>query len=372
MESLRNEYSRCRWVWNECVHQFRSRQKPTAKKLDAFLTKARSEMEWLRDGSSVVQQQTIRDYASALNHSFTVKGRGRPRLKTRKRDPYVSLNYTTRGFSIKDTRLKLAGGVTIPVVWSRELPSSPSSVRVYEDAAGWWWASFVVDAPDPEQLPETNAAIGIDWGIKTTATTTSPDFDLEYQGHAKRQSKKLAKYQKRMAFHYRKGAAEQSQEYKRAKKKTARVHRQIRWQRREASRSWAQRVVRAHDAIAVEDFKPRFLSKSRMARKAHDAAIGALKRELIAQAQTAGRTVVLAPPAYTTMTCSSCGSRAKNRLPLNERTFLCSECGFTGDRDRNAARVVLYQAGFNLASVDGVRLGALRGEERPDGGIPRL
>ena len=37
--------------------------------------------------------------------------------------------------------------------------------------------------------------------------------------------------------------------------------------------------------------------------------------------------VVLVPPAYTTMTCSGCGARAKSRLLLSQRVFVCESCG---------------------------------------------
>ena len=336
------------------MHQFRTGQKPTAAKLDKKLTEARASLEWLREGSSVVQQQTIRDYATALSASFSVKGRGRPVPKSRKNNPYVSLNYTARGFAIKDARLKLAGGVSVPVVWSRELPSEPTSVRVYEDAAGWWWASFVVETEDPVPLEPNGRAIGIDWGVKTTATTTDPEFDLDYQGVITRQARNLARYQRRMALHLNKKTSEQTQAYRRAKKKAARVHRTVRWQRREHARQWASKVVGSHDQIAVENFKPKFLAKTTMAKKASDAAIGSLINELKYQATKAGREVVVVPAAYTTMTCSSCGVRAKHRIPLKQRTFCCDDCGFSDDRDRNAARVILYQAGFNLASDDGI------------------
>ena len=107
--------------------------------------------------------------------------------------------------------------------------------------------------------------------------------------------------------------------------------------------------------IAVEDFKPRFLAKSRMARKAADAAIGACKRELISRGVRAGRTVVLVPPAYTTMTCSEYGTRAKERLGLGIRIFECSACGYTADRDLNAARTILATAERVRASADDIR-----------------
>jgi len=127
------------------------------------------------------------------------------------------------------------------------------------------------------------------------------------------------------------------------------VHRKAQRQHAHDARQWA-RSIAGHGVIAVEDFKPKFVSKSRMARKASDIAIGTLKRMVVEYGQRGGRTVVLVAPAYSTMTCSECYARTK-RLPLNERTFLCPECGYTADRDRNAARVILAVAETGHTSV---------------------
>lgn len=81
------------------------------------------------------------------------------------------LNYTTRGFRLRDGRLRLAGGIAVRPVWSRNLPGTPSSVRMYRDTLGHQYASFVV-AAQVEPLPDTDTAIGIDWGVTETATTT--------------------------------------------------------------------------------------------------------------------------------------------------------------------------------------------------------
>ena len=72
------EWGRCRWLWNEAVHQHKTGRKPTICKLSKLLTTARAANEWLRDGSQVAQQQTLRTYMRALDHSFKVKGRRRP------------------------------------------------------------------------------------------------------------------------------------------------------------------------------------------------------------------------------------------------------------------------------------------------------
>jgi len=56
-----------------------------------------------------------------------------------------------------------------------------------------------------------------------------------------------------------------------------------------------------------------------------------------------------------TMTCSECGTRAKERLGLGIRTFECAACGYTADRDVNAARTILVTAERVRASADDVR-----------------
>jgi putative transposase len=351
--SLLAEWHRCRFLWNEAVHQQKSGRKPTFVRLSKLLTEARSQFVWLRDGSQVAQQQTLRTYGLALNHSFNVKGRGRPKVRKRT-EALPTLEYTTRGFSIKDTRLRLPGGVSIPVVWSRDLSSEPKSCRVYQDSIGHWYVSFVV-CREKAALPAVDGGIGIDWGVSTTATTTDAAYDLPYGGHRKQCAAEMAKTQRKMSRRRRPRGQVQSKGYRRAKLSVAKVAKKAQRQNTHAARVWSQRVVADHQLIAVEDFKPKFLTKSTMARKSADAAIGATKRELIEYAQRAGRTVVMIRPAYTTMTCSQCFARATQRLGLAQRTVHCPGCGYTDDRDRNAARTILAVAERGHTSVDDVR-----------------
>lgn len=349
--ALLAEWDRCRFLWNESVHMQRTGQKPTFAKLGKMLTEARRTTPWLREGSQVAQQQTLRTYSQSLIHSFNVKGRGRPTFKARKKT-LPSMEYTTRGFSINDGRLILPKGVGIPVVWSRELPSPPTSVNVYQDSLGHWYASFVTRR-DEVQLPESDGAIGIDWGVSTVANTTDAKFDLQYLGHRRMCAAQLAKAQRKMARRHRKGG-NQSRRYRDAKRQAAKLHKKAARQTQHDSRVWAKNVVDNHGLIAVEDFKPKFLAKSTMARKAADAAIGAAKRELLERGRRAGRKVVLVQAAHTTMTCSECFARNK-RLELNVRTFHCESCGHTAGRDWNAARVILAVAERGHTSVDAVR-----------------
>ena len=373
------EWGRCRYLWNEAVHQQKTRRKPALCKLSKLLTAARAANPWLRDGSQVAQQQALRNYALALDHSFKVKGRGKPKLRRRK-TALPTLEYTVRGFAVRDGRLILPKGVTVPVVWSRELPSEPSSARVYRDSLGHWYASFVVTRETQPAEPATGG-IGIDWGVRTPATTTDPAYDLPYLAHRKRCAAEVARAQRKMARrarkHGRKLHGPQSRGYRQAERQNARAQKKAARQNQHDGRIWARRVVAGHDLIAVEDFHGKFLAKSKMARKAADSSVGTLKRTLIEYGVRAGRKVVLVPPAYTTMTCAECGTRTKERLGLGERTFRCTACGNIADRDRNAARVILAMAERGHAGADDVRRAPrlpsqVAGGMRSEPEIPRL
>ena len=54
-------------------------------------------------------------------------------------------------------------------------------------------------------------------------------------------------------------------------------------------------------------------------------------------------------PAYTSQTCSNCGS-VKQEMPLEIRTYECCECSYIEDRDINAAKNILAEA-KNIANI---------------------
>lgn len=317
LTGLSAEWARCRWVGNACVTMSRKAHDLNKSatdmrtcgpaRLDKMLTEARTALGWLREGSSVPQQQTIRDFGESRAKAFKdIKAKlpvrqraGMPRTK-RKRDALPSLNHTRRGFRLKDGRPHLAGGIALTVVWSRSLPADPTSVRVYRERLGHGYASFVVETAT-QPLPATERAIGIDWGVNQTAITTSDAHDLPHAQHGRNAATRLARHQKQMA-------------------------------RRKPARGKAA---------------------SKGYRTAADAAISATRAALTEMARKHGRIVHLVHPARTTMDCAQWGARTKRALPLSERTCACTACGAVSPRDKNSARVMLVRAGLNPAGADG-------------------
>ncbi|MHB1711918.1 MAG: hypothetical protein ACYCV7_11030, partial [Acidimicrobiales bacterium] len=128
---------------------------------DKELTDWRSRFEWLAAQPSVPEQQVLRDLFASVSAFFDKSNpAGRPNFKKRRCD-YGTARWTKNGFKLGGTghgstgdRLEVAtatGRRPLRVVWSRPLPSTPTSVTVYRDKGGRWWASFVVrvEVPDP-------------------------------------------------------------------------------------------------------------------------------------------------------------------------------------------------------------------------------
>ncbi|MEU9157259.1 transposase [Streptomyces sp. NPDC048417] len=359
------EWDRCRWIWNECVSRskkaYRDEEECGPARLDRMLTGVRAVTPWLAEGASVPQQQVIRDFGKSRSRALkdikdrlpVIRRAGLPGHK-KKRESSPSLNYTRRGFRLKDGRLKLAGGIVLSVVWSRELPDEPSSMRVYRDSVGDWYASFVV-AARVGPMPATGQVLGVDWGVREIATTTADAYDLPHPEHGRKAKGALCRYDRMMARRKPEKGHAASKGYREAKRWRAKAHQKIARQRQDSARKWAKKVVQDHDVIAVEDFRPKFLTKTTLARKAADAAIGAHKRALSEMGRKHARDVRLVHPAHTTMDCGRCGARTKHALPLSERTYTCTTCGTVSPRDKNSARVMLVRAGLNPAGVEGRR-----------------
>lgn len=193
-QKLWDEWCRTRFVWNDLVAKGKKNYRAhkagevtsdlSYGRAAKGLTELRAANEWLRDGSQVVQQQAVRRWAQTYWSAVKTK-KGRPKFKSAKRD-CPTLEYTINGFKLRDSRLVLAGGIVVPVVWSRGLPSPTKSCTVFRDRVGDWSVSFVVQVEDAPLLKNAES-VGIDWGVATTATCSDGSV-LEASGEPKRRN----------------------------------------------------------------------------------------------------------------------------------------------------------------------------------------
>jgi putative transposase len=193
-----------------------------------------------------------------------------------------------------------------------------------QDAVGDWWlclpvAKAVSDTPAPLQ------AVGIDLGLKETATTSDGEKLQAGQFYRGIESK--------IALAQRRG-------HKRLAK---RLHRKAARRRKDSLHKFSRRIVHRYQHIIVGELSSLKLAKNRVAKSVLDAGWGMLKAQLQYKGQQAGRCVRIVNERNTMRTCSSCGALTgpSGLDRLVERHWMCRECGDTHDRDVNAARNIL-------------------------------
>lgn len=118
-------------------------------------------------------------------------------------------------------------------------PSSvPSTVTVVRDAAGRYFASFVVETAPEQALPGTDAQVGIDLGLSHFAIL-SEGTKIDAPRFLRRAEKKLKKEQRRLS---RKTKA--SNNRTKARLEVARAHAQVADARREFHHQLSTRIIR--------------------------------------------------------------------------------------------------------------------------------
>ena len=305
---------------------------------EAKRTQARA---WLSEVSSVVLVQACQDARMAYRNWFDSmsgkrKGRkvGAPRFRSR-RDNRQSIRLTRNGFSIRgNRRLYVAKVGELDVRWSRELPSTPSSVTIIKDAAGRYFASFVVDTTD-EELPVTDSEVGIDLGLTTFAALSNGKI-IESPKFLRRAERKLRKAQQNLS-RKQKGSNNRAK----ARVRVAKAHAKV----ADARKDWAHKnsttIIRENQAIYVEDLCVTGLARTRLAKSVHDAAWGMFTRMIEQKAARCGRTVAKVDRFYpSSQICSTCGA-LDGPKPLSIREWTCKGCGSVHDRDLNAAKNIL-------------------------------
>jgi len=130
---------------------------------------------------------------------------------------------------------------------------------------------------------------------------------------------------------------------RKAAAQVARLHERIANQRRDFWHKLTRQLADTYSLIALEDLTLAFMTANHhLALSAHDAGLAEFQQLLAYKAEEAGTQVVTVNPAYTSQACSACGVVVKKDLSV--RVHVCPDCGYTADRDVNAARNILMCA----------------------------
>jgi putative transposase len=378
---LRAHCEHARYVWNLAVEQH-AHWRPGRKSAPGYveqcrqLTAARAEHPWLAAGSHTVQQQALRDFATAMAAFFDPGNpAGRPSWRKAGRNEGFRI-VGRRGRQWDVRRLsRNVGEVRVPKAgwmrfrWSRPVPAGVKSYRVTWDRAGRWHVAFAA-IPEPVAAPGNGQVVGIDRGVAVSATLSTGEM-LHVPGLTVREQHRLRRLQRRFAR-----AKRGSNRRARVKHAIARVCARENDRRKDWAEKASTDIARRFDLIRVEELQIQNMTRSAKGtpdnpgRKVRAKAglnrgimrsgWGLLVRRL--QDKAPGR-VERIKPAFTSQRCSGCGHvDAKSRE--SQAVFACTACGYACHADVNAAR--------NIAAGHAVTARGGYGITRPVNREPQL
>lgn len=350
----------CRFIWNYMLNLQEERYKSGEKHLSAFsmikeLTPLKNDGEhnWMYEVSNASMQTTCRDLSKAYD-GFFKKTFKHPRFKSKKKaKPSYPVN--AEKFYFADERfcqVQMLGRVKYKTDFIFPVGRNACkfyNVRIqYKSARNIWILTLMTEVE--KQEPElTDIHMGIDLGVKELAVVAFGDKKIVF--HNINKSKKVRTLEKKKkhiqrtisrkyeASKKRTGKYEKTNNIIKEERKLRRVQERLNGIRHNYIHQTTHLLVSLFpERIVMEDLNVSGMMKNKhLARAIQQQSFYEFARQMEYKCLWNGIEFVKADRFYpSSKTCSSCGSIKKD-LKLNDRTYVCPECGLTIDRDYNAA-----------------------------------
>ncbi|HEX5288966.1 MAG TPA: transposase [Streptosporangiaceae bacterium] len=303
------------------------------------------------------QQATLRRLSKAMAAFYrrckAGQKPGYPRFRAV--DRWDSVEWPSDGDGCKwkpeAARVYLQGIGHVKVHAHRSVRGRVKTITLKREGRRWYVIMSCDDVP-ANPLPATGREVGLDVGVARFATTSDGEVIVSPR-FARASAAEMTEAQQALARKKR-GSANR----RRAKAKVGEVHRRTRNRRADFHHKVARALIRACDAIGLEDLKIRNMTrsasgtlekpgtnvaaKSGLNRSVLDAGWGQFMSILAGKAEEAGRRIVLVNPRNTSITCHHCGVMCTRP---RQDTVICPAHGAM-DADVNAARNIYARAGL--------------------------
>jgi putative transposase len=310
----------------------------------------KEQFPWVYDVTKCAVEGAFMDVAAAFKNFFEGRLAGRktgfPKFKTKRRSRQ-SFYLANDKFTVGDHWIDVPKLGRVNMAESLRFTGKILSARISKQAS-WWWVSITVEMPDEIPLT-TSPPVGVDVGLNRLATL-SDGRKFENQKPLVSQLKKLRRLNKELARRTKGG-----ENWLKTKDKLSRTHYEIACMRLDSLHKLTTEIAKTSGIVAVEDLHVKGLIRNRcLSRSFSDAAVGTLLDLLESKVPRQGGMLLKVDRFFpSSQLCHCCGTR-KEDLTLADRIFVCPNfaCGYSGDRDENAALNLILEAlrmfGLNL------------------------
>lgn len=380
VSKLENQFSMCRHLYNWNLHERKEAYKEDKKTISYIdqqnkLPELKKERPWFKSVHSQVLQDVLRRLDNAYKaffrrvkeEGFDKDAPGFPKFK--KRGQWDSITFPQYQRHPENGKIKVSGFGEVKIVYHRDIPETAKikTLSIVKEADRWF-ACFSVEMnirQEPKQalLPP----IGVDVGLHDFYYDSN-GFHVDIPQFFRKGAKQLARLQRRLAK-----ATKRTKKYRKLQKAIEKCHYRIKCRRNDFLHKTANNLLRISDTVFHEDLtinnmvrkpKPkqdeagRYLpngaaAKGGLNKSILDAGWGRFFIFLHYKSVSLGKLVFAVPPHYTSQICSACGEIVKKSL--STRTHVCNFCGFSANRDHNAAMNIL-RIGMDTIQALGIGL----------------
>ena len=311
---------------------------------------------WLKEEHTNVMKQSIRQMLSAYNNFFK-QHKGFPKFKSKK-DKQSAL-FPINAISKRNTFETRHITLTQPLknikfrcsdLYLRRLQKYSKNIRnatLSKSKSGNYFLSILVEMEDTElkKFEHTDKQVGIDLGVKDFVITSDGEV-FKNKHFLKKEEKKMNRLQRQLSRKVKCSNNSEKQRIKIAKlfermanKKDAYIH------------YVSNELLSSFDTIFMEDLNVQgLLMNHKLSKAISDVGFYKFKEILTTKALANDKKVILVDRFYpSSKTCSVCGYK-KRDLTLNDRSWVCPQCGTRHNRDINAALNILLEGKRMLAT----------------------
>ena len=367
-ELLRKHIGCCRFIWNHLLGIQQENYKNGGKYISKFdmikmLPSIKKEFEWLNEVSMTSLQRVCDDLNNSYSRFFK-KISNFPKFKTKKKSK-LSYPVCCNRFYFKDGKVKIQklGKLKYKADYKGidfEKITKFINVRISNETDKWI-LTFSVECENQANT-EKHGNLGIDLGVGRLAVVNFEGQKLTYSNinktkKVKQLKRKLKHVQKVISRKYEVGnklrgdkSYQKTNRILKYEKLAKRIHRKIANIRKNQRHKITHQLVSLNPMrVVMEDLNVRGMMKNKhLSRAIGEMGFYDFIRIMKYKCEWHGIEFVQANRFFpSSKTCSCCGC-IHNGLKLSDRIFECPHCGFTIDRDYNAA--------INLSNYHNVKI----------------